>query len=155
MADAAIAKVENAFQALLQTVSALSAYTVLTDQSKDIPIEPDHSITIYTTSYEVLQADELNQMEHIAVIEFEVVEPTAQPGKISHNSHTAIATIAGTLGANRELGGRLIDTMPIDVAPSLGQGRDITSTTLRARVSFFTSLTDWFTILGQPTGNNF
>jgi len=151
MDDPAIAKVEDAFKALLQAWPALWGWTIVTDQSSDVALEEgsDKQVLIYTTTYSVDQSDEQHQTIHDATIEFEVVSQSPATGTISRTNHAAIANIIGALASDRTLGGRLLDVQEIDVAPASPNGRDVGNASLQCRVQFFTSRSDWFTILGQ------
>jgi hypothetical protein len=150
MPDPAIAQVEDALAAQIDAYASLSGYTVRTDGSRDIAMDTDELgpvINIYTMAYAVDQSDELHSSFHTATIEVEVVALTQTVGSISRAAHTAIAHVIAAVAADRTLGIGIHDIQEIDVAPSGANGRDIGSASLQFQVQFFTSRSDWFTIL--------
>lgn len=151
MSDPAIAKVEDAIKAKLEAYGALSAQTIITEQSVDIAVDEAAlpAILIYTVAYQVDQFDEQHQSIHTATIEFECIDATQAIGTISRANHTTIAHIMACLAADRTVGGILDDLQEVDVAPAQPRGKDIGSASLQVRVQFFTSRSDWFHVIGQ------
>lgn len=146
----AIAQIEDALADQIGDSADLSGYTIRTDGSRDIAMDADESgdiINIYTAAYAVDQSDELHSSIHTATIEVEVVSQTPTIGSISRATHTAIAHVIAAVAADRTLGGLAHDIQEIDVAPSGANGRDIGSASLQFQVQFYTSRSDWFTIL--------
>lgn len=150
MPDTAIAQVEDALAAQIGAKAELAAYTVRTDGSRDIAMDTDEDgdiINIYTAAYSVDQSDEQHSSFHTATIEVEVVSRTPTIGTISRASHTALAYVMQAVAADRSLGGLIHDIQEVDVAPAGANGRDVGSASLQFQVQFYTSRSDWFTIL--------
>jgi len=151
MPDTAFAKVENAFAEALRTWPDLAGYTVVTDRSVDIAPEDnetDKQIAIYTAALAHDNSDEHGQTVHAAMIEFEVTSSAPGLGLGSANLET-IALIVAALSQDRTLGGRLQDWQEIDTVSPATNGKDVSAASLQIRAQFFTSRTDWFTLLGQ------
>lgn len=150
MADAAIAKVEDALADRIRTWPALSIFTVMVDESEDIAVEadPEKVIRISTVAYDVDQSDEQGQTLHNATIECEVVNGTQAFGTISRANQAAIAHMVAAIASDRTLGGRVEDIQENDVAPSNAIGKDVSAASLQIRLQFYTARDDWFTIIG-------
>jgi hypothetical protein len=150
MADPAIAQVEDALSAQIGAYPALADWTVRTDGSKDIAIDPDELgdvLNVYTVAYAPDQSDEQHSTFHEALIEVEAVGTRPMVGTISRAVHTALAHVVAAVAADRSLGGLVQDIQEIDVAPSGANGKDVGSASLQFKVQFYTSRSDWFTIL--------
>lgn len=150
MPDTAIAKIENALQAQLQAWPGLAGYSVQTDVNEAEAVEAgaDKVIRIYTVAWNVEQSDEQWQTLHNATINFEVVQTSQATGSISRANQEAIAHIVGAIASDRSVGGRLQDIQEVDVASSEADGLDTDAASLQTSVLFFTSRSDWFTIVG-------
>jgi hypothetical protein len=154
--DPAIAKVEDALQAVLEAWPALSGYTILTDQSEDIALEEgaDKQIVISTMAYSFEVADENWMTAHRAIVDFEAINQQQTLGTINRANHTALALVIAALAADRSLGGRVQDIQERDVAPSNANGRDVGSASMQVHIDFFTPRGDHFTLVG-PGGQHF
>lgn len=150
MADAAIAKVEDALAAQISAWPYLTMFAVQVDESEDIAVEAEAQkiIRISTVAYGVDQSDEQNQTVHNATIECELVNGTQAFGTISRANQTAIAHMVAAIASDRTLGGRVEDIQEIDVAPSNAIGKDASAASLQIRLQFYTPRDDWFTIIG-------
>lgn len=155
MPDAAIAKVEDAFAALITAATAtgqpLAGWTVVAGQNVDEAIDETlwPAIAIYTTSIRADLFEEINDHLHTATIEFEVISAKSALGTISRRNQNAIAALHGVVAADRYLGGRLQSCEEVDVAPATPNGKDVGSASLQYEVQFLTPRSDWFTIIGQ------
>ena len=150
--DTAFAKVEDAFADPLRDYPDLAGYGVVTERSVDIAGEEDfdQQIAIFTVHLDHELADENNQTLHTATIAFEVTARGPANGmSLGRTNLTVIAHIIAALSDDRTLGGRLLDWQEIDTAGAAGNGKDVSAASLQIRAQFFTSRTDWFTLLGQ------
>lgn len=150
MSDAAMAKVEDKIRDTLSAYPALSGWTILADESRDIALEEgtDNTLQIYTVSYGFNVADENWMTLHTATVEIESVNQTPALGTINRANHTALAHVLAALAADRSLGGMLQDLQEIDLAPAGANGKDVAGASLQIQVQFFTPRGDHFTIAG-------
>lgn len=148
----AIAQVEDALGGQITAYAPLSGWTVRTDGSKDVAIDTEELgdvLNIYTVAYAVDNDLMQGQSRHTALIEVEAVTTAQTVGTISRAGHTALAHVVAAVAADRSLGlGRAIeDIQENDVAPSGANGKDIGSASLQFTITFYTSRSDWFTLL--------
>ena len=129
----------------------LQGWTVLTDQSGDIAVQPDQYpvIVITTTSHKFAPALQQWETRPSAMVDFEIVSGAETAGVISRTNHTAVARIIGAIAEDRSFEGKLEDIQEVDVAPTGPNGIDAGSTSLQVAISFITSREDWFIIVGQ------
>lgn len=149
MSDHALSQVEDRIVAILTAYAPLTGQTVQVSESLDIAIEDIAlpGIVITTTSYTVDQFDENSSSIHTAVIDIEAITATPATGTISRANRNTLALIHAALSTDRTLGIKLQDIQEEDIAPVEPRGKDVDGAAVRYRVIFFTSRTDWFTII--------
>lgn len=153
ISETAFEKVEDAFADMLREWPALAGVSIITEQSIDIASEDDgydQQIVVFTTNLSQDNSDEHGQTEHTATIEFEVTTsaPTETVG-LGRANLRLIADIVECIAQDRTLGGRINDWQEIDIARPATNGKDVSAASLQIRATFFTSRTDWKTLLGQ------
>lgn len=149
MSDHALNQVEDRIAAILSVYGPLAGQTVTVSESLDIAIEDVAlpAVVIITTSYSVDQFDENNSSIHTATIDIEAITATPASGSISRANRRTLAYVLAAIAADRSLGIGLQDIQEEDIAPVEPRGKDVDSAALRFRVIFFTSRSDWFTII--------
>lgn len=151
--DTAFAKVEDAFAEVLRADPDLAGYAIVTERSVDIAAEDndyDQQIAVSTIAIDHDISDETSQTLHRATIVFEVTAKGPANGmSLGRANMVVIAEIIAALAADRTLGGRLQDWQETDTAGVSGNGKDVSAASLHVRAEFYTSRTDWFTLLGQ------
>ena len=149
MSDHALTQVEDALAAILGAYGALSAQTVLVAESADIAIEEIAlpALLITTTAYSFEVADESWQTIHTATIEVEAISTTPAAATISRVNRNTLAHVLAAIAANRTLGLGIQDIQEDDIAPVEPRGKDVDAASLQFRVQFFTSRSNWFTIV--------
>lgn len=151
MSDTAFAKVEDAFADALRQWPTLSGWSIVTERSTAVAAdddEPAPEVAIYTVALSHDNSDEHGQTQHTATIEFEVTSRGPGIGLGRANLDT-IAHIVAALGQDRSMGGRIEDWQEIDTARPAANGKDLSTASLQISATFYTSRTDWFTLIGQ------
>ena len=149
MSEHALTQVEDALAAILTAYGALAGQTVLTAESADIAIEDLTlpALLITTTAYSFEVADENWQTIHTATIEVEAISKTPATATISRANRNTLAHVLAAIAANRTLGLGIQDIQEDDIAPVEPRGKDVDAASLQFRVQFFTSRSNWFTIV--------
>lgn len=149
MPDHALTQVEDALRTQLDTYAPLNTHTVLIAETLDVAVEALSlpALLIATVSYSFEVADENWQTLHTATIEVEAISAMPATGTISRANRTALAHVLAAVAANRTLGLGIQDIQEDDVAPVEPRGKDVDGASLRFTVQFFTSRSDWFTIV--------
>ena len=75
------------------------------------------------------------------------ITATPASGSISRTNRNTLAKVHAAIAADRSLGIGLQDIQEEDIAPVEPRGKDVDGAALRYRVIFFTSRSDWFTII--------
>lgn len=152
MPDTAQAKILDAYKALVEGYAPLAGKSVITDRSPEEAIEDAElpAIVIYFEAWDFRDAPELGQsMElHTALINFDVIETSANVGFVSRRNAETIAHINAAVQTDPVLGGRIEDFRGMNVAPPMDNGKSVGGASLQAAIRFYTPLRDHFTIVG-------
>lgn len=150
MPDTAQAKIIGAYAALLSGYAPLTGKTIITDRSPEDAIDREETpaIVIYPQAWSFDASPEQGQTIHEMLLNFDVIESSADVGIIGRAAQEAIANIIGAIHSDRVLGNRLEDAQEIDVAPPTDNGKSVGGASLQIKVQFITPRGDHFTILG-------
>lgn len=149
MPDHALTQVEDALRTKLDAYVPLDTHTVAIAETLDVAVEAMAlpALLIATVNYAFEVADENWQTLHTATIEVEAISATPATGTISRANRNALAHVLAAVAADRTLGIKLQDIQEDDVSPVEPRGKDVDGASLRFTVQFYTSRSDWFTIV--------
>lgn len=149
MPDHALNQVEDALRSQLDAYAPLNTHTVLIAETLDVAVEALSlpALLIATVAYSFDVADENWMTLHTATIEVEAISATPATGTISRANRTTLAYVLAAVAANRTLGLGIQDIQEDDIAPVEPRGKDVDGASLRFTVQFFTSRSDWLTIV--------
>lgn len=152
MTDTAQAKVLDAFKALIEGYTALSAIPVFSDRSPDDAIESGEvpCIVLSCEYWRFEDSPQQGQVIHTMLVNFDVIETQATVGTVNRKAQDRIAHIIAAVGTDPTLDDLIEEFDPIDVAPPMDNGKAIGGSSLQARVTFYTPRWDHFTIVTDP-----
>lgn len=149
MPEAAITQVEDRVKTILQAYVPLAGQNVIVAESLDIALDETMlpAIIITTSSYSVDVADEHWSSIHTMTLEVEAVNELPSTGTISRTNRQTLAHVNAAIAVDRSLGIKVHDIQEQDMSPTEPRGKDVDSASLQYQVQFFTSRSDWFTIV--------
>jgi hypothetical protein len=144
-------KIVEAFAALLRAHDQLRLIPIDADPEPDEAYDGDTDLPriVITVEAWAFQNDfSQGQTRHTMILNFDVLESSAQVGVISRSAQERVAYILQAIGGDPTLGGRLEDFDERDVAPPIDNGKSVGGSSLQGTCTFFTPRRDHFTIVG-------
>lgn len=144
-------KIVGAFAILFRGYAPLVGVPVHTDRAPDDGFDAETELPCIVITVEAWRFENdfsQGQTRHTMIVNFDVLETSAQVGVISRSAQERLAYLLAAIGTDPTLGSRLEDIDERDVAPPMDNGKSVGGASLQVACTFYTPRRDHFTIIG-------